>query len=70
MNTYTQVILTVIAIALTAIAIQNSGILPARAAQGAMTVQICGQGVGSLLTGPPKDRDCVKVFNGALATTN
>jgi len=69
MDIYTKAVLTAIAIALTAIAIENSGILPAHAApQGVMTMQICGAGPQALLA--PKAWDCVGVVNGALATTN
>lgn len=73
MDIYTKAVLTIIAIALTAIAIENSGILPAHAAQqGVMSVQICGVGSNpaplSLPTG--KDWDCAHVVYGRLATYN
>jgi len=70
MDIYTKAVLTVIAISLTALAIENSGILPAHAAQqGAMTVQICGSGdppAGEIVLSAPKAWDCVHVINGKL----
>jgi hypothetical protein len=58
MDTYTKAVLTVIAISLAAIALENSGALPARAAAALipLKVQICGQTTD----------DCAPVVDSAL----
>jgi hypothetical protein len=58
MDTYTKAVLTVIAISLAVIALQNSGVLPAHAQFVSATVQICG------VSG--KDLDCARVDGSAL----
>jgi len=61
MDTYTKAVLTVIAIALVAIALQNSGVLPAHAAGGVVPPQaVCGYDLSG------RGFDCVRVVDGAL----
>jgi hypothetical protein len=60
MDTYTRVVLTVIAISLAVIALQNSGILPAHAQFVGGTVQICGLPLSG------KGIDCARVDGSAL----
>ena len=59
---------------LTAIAIENSAILPAHATQqGAMTVQVCGIGRAEnpmRLVGPSRGWDCARVGGGEPMTTH
>jgi hypothetical protein len=58
MDTYTKAVLTVIAIALCAIALENSGVLPAHALVNPPGTAIC--------SGTAKGWDCVRVVDGAL----
>jgi hypothetical protein len=61
MDTYTKAVLTVIAIALCAIALQNSGVLPAHAARvPPQGMAICSQTQGNA------PWNCAEVVNGAL----
>jgi hypothetical protein len=62
MDTYTKAVLTVIAISLAVIALQNSGVLPAHAQTGVGIVQICGKP----LSGGRGAMDCALVDGGAL----
>jgi hypothetical protein len=61
MDMYTKAVLTVIAISLAVIALQNSGVLPAHA-QTIGIVQICGKP----LSGGRGSMDCAVVDGGAL----
>jgi len=61
MDTYTKAVLTVIAITLAVIALQNSGVLPAHAqAQMLGAVKICGLPLSG------KGIDCARVDGSAL----
>jgi len=65
MDMYTKAVLTVIAISLAAIAVENSGVLPARAYEQ----RAGGVPQGASICGPtPSGRawDCANVVNGAL----
>jgi hypothetical protein len=61
MDMYTKAVLTVIAISLAAIALENSGLLPAHAAVGLASPQaICGYDFSG------RNLDCARVVDGAL----
>lgn len=62
MDTYTKAVLSVIAIALIAIVLQNSGVLPAHAA---VVSPLPGMGICSQAR-PGAFWDCAQVVNGAL----
>jgi hypothetical protein len=63
MDMYTKAVLTVIAISLAAIALQNSGLLPAHAAGLASPQAICGYDLSG------RNLDCARVVNGALVVS-
>jgi hypothetical protein len=60
MDTYTKAVLTVIATSLAAIAIENSGVLPAHAVPTAPVQAVCGYDLSG------RNYDCARVVNGAL----
>jgi hypothetical protein len=60
MDMYTKAVLTVIAISLAVIALQNSGVLPAHAQFVSATVQICGLPLSG------NGMDCARVDGSAL----
>jgi hypothetical protein len=65
MDTYTKAVLTVIAISLAAIAVENSGVLPAHAYEE----RAVGNLQGVALCGPVqsgKAWECANIVNGAL----
>jgi hypothetical protein len=64
MDMYTKAVLTVIAISLAAIALENSGVLPAHAAINLATVSPVTRVCGLDLSG--NALDCARVINGAL----
>jgi hypothetical protein len=61
MDMYTKAVLTVIAFSLAAIAVQNSGVLPAHA----LVLPLQGTGICSQ-NQPNVSWDCARVVNGAL----
>jgi hypothetical protein len=63
MDMYTKAVLTVIAISLAAIALQNSGLLPAHAAGLASPQAICGYDLSG------RNLDCARVVDGALVVS-
>jgi len=68
MDMYTKAVLTVIAISLAAIAVENSGVLPARAFEQRNSA-IAGTLQGVSICGPTQDGriwDCANVVDGAL----
>jgi hypothetical protein len=60
MDTYTKAVLTIIAISLAVIALQNSGVLPAHAQGFATAIQICGRPLSG------KGINCAGVDGSAL----
>jgi hypothetical protein len=63
MDMYTKAVLTVIAVSLAAIALQNSGLLPAHAAGLASPQAVCGYDLSG------RNLDCARVVNGALVVS-
>jgi hypothetical protein len=60
MDIYTKAVLTVIAVSLAAIALQNSGLLPAHAAGLASPQAVCGYDLSG------RNLDCARVSTGRL----
>jgi hypothetical protein len=63
MDMYTKAVLTVIAISLAAIALQNSRLLPAHAAGLASPQAVCGYDLSG------RNLDCARVVDGALVVS-
>jgi hypothetical protein len=63
MDMYTKAVLTVIAISLAAIALQNSGLFPAHAAGLASPQAVCGYDLSG------RNLDCARVVDGALVVS-